>query len=374
MTLDHLQLQQLWWILLSLIAALFLFMSFVQGGQTLLVTAARTEQEKSLVVNALGRKWELTFTLLVLFGGAFFAAFPRFYAVSFSGAYWVWMLILLTFVLQAVSFEFRDKAGNLFGRRGYEGFLFINGSLGIFALGAAFGTLFTGGSFIIDEFNRTRWATPWHGLEALLIPFNVAFGLLLVFLSRTLGALYLINAVNSPRLNDRLRRSAWRDVVVFFIVLSFLLLNWQEMTGYGYAECGEILPMAGKYWQNLFDLGLFGVGFTAIGGALLGGGAGLARFAGSRRGIWLAGGGAILLSLALFLSAGLNQTAFYPSPIDPAGSLTIRNASSSPYTLQAMTWVAFAIPVILAYVAYVWRLMNAKPLETEEMKKDHHSY
>jgi len=238
MNLDHLQLQQLWWIILSLVGALFLFMTFVQGGQTLLFTTARSAPERTLMVNALGRKWELTFTLLVLFGGAFFAAFPRFYAVSFSGAYWVWMLILITFVLQAVSFEFRSKAGNLFGARVYEGFLFINGSLGILALGAAIGTLFTGGNFLIDEFNLIRWGNPWHGLEALLVPFNVALGLVAVFLARVLGALYLVNSLRAEELTARLRRAAWKNLLPLVILIPFLLISWQTMTGYGYGESG----------------------------------------------------------------------------------------------------------------------------------------
>lgn len=375
MTLDHFQLQQFWWIILSLVGALFLFMTFVQGGQTLLLTTARGEQEKDLIVNSLGRKWELTFTLLVLFGGAFFAAFPRFYAVSFSGAYWVWMLILITFVLQAVSFEFRTKAGNLFGRRIYEGLLFINGSLGIFALGAAVGTLFTGGNFIIDDLNLIRWGNPWHGLEALRVPFNVAFGLLLVFLARVLGALYLVNSLDAPKLTERLRRAAWKNLIPLFMVIPFLLLNWQKMTGYGYGESGDILAIPGKHLENLFSLGLFGIGFLIIGAALLAGGAGLARFTLSTKGIWLSGVGTILIGLATFFILGLNQTAFYPSLLDPANSLTIRNASSSRYTLATMTWVALAVPVILAYVAYVWRLMNSRPLSSDDMKKDpHHIY
>jgi cytochrome d ubiquinol oxidase subunit II len=375
MALDHLQLQQLWWIILSLVGALFLFMTFVQGGQTLLWTEARNEAERSLIVNALGRKWELTFTLLVLFGGAFFAAFPLFYAVSFSGAYWVWMLILLTFVLQAVSFEFRTKAGNLFGPRGYEGFLFVNGSLGIFAIGAAVGTLFTGGNFIIDQSNLIRWSTPWHGLEALLSPFNLAMGLVTVFLARLLGALYLINSVEAPDLTERLRRAAWKNLLPLLVLIPFLLLSWYAMTGYGYGADGRILAIHGKHWQNLFDLGFFGIGLFLIGTALTAGGAGVARFTSSRKGIWISGPGSILVGLALFLILGLNQTAFYPSLADPASSLTIRNASSSRYTLAAMTWVALVVPVILVYVSYVWGLMNARPLSLDDLKKDrHHSY
>ncbi|MBN1140846.1 MAG: cytochrome d ubiquinol oxidase subunit II [Deltaproteobacteria bacterium] len=375
MTLDHFQLQQLWWVLLSLVGALLLAMTFVQGGQTLLWTTTRGEQERTLVVNALGRKWELTFTLLVLFGGAFFAAFPRFYAVSFGGAYWLWMLILITFVLQGVSFEFRNKAGNLFGPRGYEGFLFLNGSLGLLALGAAVGTLFTGGSFVIDGSGRMSWGTPLHGLEALLTPYNVILGLALVLTARVLGALYLIQAIEAPNLTERLRESAWKNLLAALPLILFLLLRWHGMTGYGYAADGAIVAVAGKYLDNLIALGLFGIGFAAIGLALLAGGTGMARFTPVRGGVWLAAAGALLFGLALFLVCGLNETAFYPSLLDPAASLTIRNASSSRYTLAVMAWAALSVPLILGYVAYVWRLMGARPLVADEVKNDpHHSY
>jgi len=374
---DHLQLQQIWWIVISLVGALFILMSFVQGGQTLLATTARTELEKTLIVNSLGRKWELTYTLLVLFGGAFFAAFPRFYATSFSGAYWVWMLILMTFVLQAISYEFRKKPGNLLGSRTYEWFLFINGSLGLFAIGAAVGTLFTGGNFHISETNLITWGNPARGLEALLVPFNLAVGFLVVFLARVLGSLYLVNNLSEEGgLVDRLRNAAFNNLLAVLPFLLFILYRWITMTGYGYTENGEIILEKGKYFQNLLAMPVPGLGFLLAGLVLIVLGVIVTRFTRSTKGIWAGGPGAVLTGVALFLILGLNKTAFYPSRFDLQSSLTIENASSSLYTLSAMTLVALAVPFILAYVSYVWRLMNSEKISARDIenKKSHDFY
>jgi cytochrome d ubiquinol oxidase subunit II len=344
-------------------------MSFVQGGQTLLLTCPRSEGEKTLILNSLGRKWELTFTLLVLLGGALFAAFPNFYATSFSGAYWVWMFILITYVLQAVSYEYRKKPGNLLGARTYEWFLFINGSLGLFAVGAMVGTLYTGGNFIISENHLSRWGHPAHGLEALLVPFNLALGLLFVFLARLLGSLYLINNLSANGgLTERLRKSSLNNLLALLPFLLFILFRWRIMTGYGYTGNGEIILVKGKYFQNLLELPVPGLGFLLTGLILIAAGVLVARFSKSSGGIWMSGSGTVLTGMALFLILGLNRTAFYPSLLDLQSSLTIENASSSYYTLSAMTQVALAVPFILAYVCYVWRLMNAEKISTEDIE------
>lgn len=369
--LDLTTLQNIWWLIASVVGSLFLFLTFVQGGQTLVLTTAANELEKSLIINSIGRKWELTFTTLVLFGGALFAAFPLFYATSFGGAYWVWMLILFTFVMQAVSFEYRSKPNNLLGSRTYEVFMFLNGSIGLLLIGAAVGTFFTGSRFILNHYNSVSWQTPFHGLEAALNPFNVALGLFLVFLARVLGALYLLNNIDHAPLNERCRKAAWTNFLLalpwLVVVLGGLLL----MSGFAVdATTGRISMESGKYLHNLLAmpvvvilllLGLVGVIFGVIS----------ARFLGKESGIWSAGLGTVLVGIALFSLAGYNNTAFYPSISDLQSSLTIHNASSSHYTLTAMTYVALAVPFVIAYVWYVWRLMDAKKISPADLKGEY---
>ncbi len=355
--------------------AVFLALSFVQGGQTLLLTAARGETEKSLVVNSIGRKWELTFTTLVLFGGALFAAFPLFYATSFGGAYWLWMSILFTFILQAVSFEFRKKPGNLLGARTYEIFLFLNGSLGLLLIGAFLGTFFSGAFFRLDAFSRVSWANPLRGLEALFHPFNLALGFFMVFLARVLGALYLLNNLAADELAGRLRQAVRRNLLwtlcFFFIVMTGIA--W--MHGYGVdPQSGEVFSRKGKYLDNLLAMPVLGVGFLGAGVVLLLGGSILGGFRRSRAGIWLAGPGTALVGLALFFTVGFHHTPFYPSRVDLQDSLTIYNASSSRYTLAVMTWIALGVPFVLAYIAYVWRRMDATRLDAGEIEGEEAKY
>lgn len=366
------QLQQLWWIIVSTVGALFVFLTFVQGGQSLLNAVARNDLEKSLVINSLGRKWELTFTTLVLFGGALFAAFPLFYATSFGGAYWVWISILLTFVLQAVSFEFRKKPGNILGAKTYELFLFINGTVGVFLIGVALATFFSGSSFQLDDFNGVLWQHPMRGLEAGLNFFNVALGLVLVFFSRTLGALYLLNNIDFrldlvKDLQKRLRKAASANLVGGLPFLLYFLYSLLTREGFGVApETGEIFMQGSKYLLNLKAMPVLAV-MLAAGLLLLILGALSGRRPASFSGIWFAGPGAILFTLGLLLTAGLNNTAFYPSSFDLHSGLTIYNASSSRYTLAAMTYISFAIPLVLAYIAYCWRKMDREKLTTGEV-------
>jgi cytochrome bd ubiquinol oxidase subunit II len=365
--LDHSVLQQLWWLITSVVGSLFLFLTFVQGGQTLIFTTARSEEEKSLIINAMGRKWELTFTTLVLFGGALFAAFPLFYATSFGGAYWVWMLILFTFVVQAVSYEYRSKPHNVLGARTYEIFLFVNGSVGILLIGAAVGTFFTGSRFSLNQYNSVTWGTGFHGLEAALNPFNLAFGLFLVFLARTLGAMYIVNHVAHEPLVERARKASWINLLWSLPFLLIVLYGLLTMDGFAVDPAtGKVFLEKGKYLHNL-------LGMPAVPVLLLGGlgsviyGVVATGFLGKLSGIWFGGTGTVLVGLAIFSLAGYHNTSFYPSLTDLQSSLTIYNASSSKYTLTVMSYVAIAVPFVLAYVAYVWRLMDGKKLTIAEL-------
>jgi cytochrome d ubiquinol oxidase subunit II len=369
--LDYSTLQSIWWIIASLVGSLFLFLTFVQGGQTLLFTVPRGDEEKALVINSLGRKWELTFTTLVLFGGALFAAFPKFYATSFGGAYWVWMLILFTFIVQAVSYEYRKKPDNFLGAASYEAFLFINGSVGILLIGAAVGTFFTGSSFSLNEYNQVTWQTPYRGLEAARNFFNLSLGLFLVFNARVLGAMYLVNNIDHPALTGRCRQSAWKSFLWSLPFLLFVLVNLLFMPGYAVnPDTGAVFLQNAKYLRNLFGnpatlllllLGLVLVIYGVV----------LTRFKGRNNGIWFAGPGTVLVGLAVFFLAGFNNTAFYPSTFDPQSSLTIHNASSSHYTLTAMTYVALSVPFVLAYIAYVWKQMDSRKLSIAELQSEH---
>ncbi|MDD2270687.1 MAG: cytochrome d ubiquinol oxidase subunit II [Desulfuromonadaceae bacterium] len=368
--LDYSTLQQLWWLICSVVGSLFLFLTFVQGGQTLIFTTATTEEEKSLIINTMGRKWELTFTTLVLFGGALFAAFPLFYATSFGGAYWVWMLILFTFILQAVSYEYRKKPNNALGARTYEIFMFINGSVGILLIGAAVGTFFSGSRFSLTMYNSVAWGTPFHGLEAALNLFNLSFGLFLVFLARVLGAMYIVNHVDHEPLVKRARKATLINLVLALPFLLVILISLVTMDGYAVDPAtGSIFIEKGKYLHNLLAMpvvlvlllgGLVSVVYSVVATAFLG----------KNSGIWFGGVGTVLVGLAIFSLAGYNNTAFYPSMSDLQSSLTIYNASSSKYTLTVMSYVAIAVPFVLGYIAYVWKLMDAKKLTLAELTSE----
>jgi cytochrome bd ubiquinol oxidase subunit II len=367
-------LQQFWWLITSLVGSLFVFLTFVQGGQTLILTLARSEDEKSLIVNSLGRKWELTFTALVLFGGALYAAFPLFYATSFGGAYWVWITILLTFVLQAISYEFRRKPNNFLGQRTYEVFLLINGTIGILLIGAAIGTFFTGSNFRLNDYNLVQWTHPLRGLEAAFDPFNVSFGLSLVFLARVLGTLYLTSNIEDADLVVRLRNSSFTNLLLSLPFLLFVLYQLITMDGFTVDPTTKVVSkMVGKYLDNLLSMPpvlimlLSGLILVVLGAILT-------RFTTSRRGIWPAGLGTVLTCLSLFFLAGYNNTPFYPSKADLGSSLTIYNASSSHYTLTMMSYVALLVPFVLAYIAWVWRQMDSRRLDIEEVIGDSKSY
>ncbi|PZX17450.1 cytochrome d ubiquinol oxidase subunit II [Breznakibacter xylanolyticus] len=369
-TLSHLTLQQYWWFLISLLGGLLVFLMFVQGGQTLFFTLSKTRDERTMLINALGRKWEFTFTTLVTFGGAFFASFPLFYSTSFGGAYWVWMIILFAFVVQAVSYEFRSRPNNLLGGRTYEVFLFINGLIGTLFIGTAVATFFTGSPFIVTDMNHSKWQAATHGLELALNVHNLTLGLTVFFLARTLGLLYFINSIDSHELIDRCRRHLWYNAVPF-VVLFLTFVTWL-MLREGFAvhpTTKEVTMEAFKYFNNLLAMPVVLVVF--LGGVLAvlyGIGTGLL----SRKtsGIWYAGVGTVLTVVALFLIAGLNHTSFYPSTVDLQSSLTIENASSSHFTLTAMSYVSLFIPVVLGYIWITWRSINRNKIDSKEIHSD----
>ena len=368
-TATHAQLQELWWLICSVVGSLFLFLNFVQGGQTLLWQVAKTETEKSLVINSLGRKWELTFTTLVLFGGALFAAFPKFYATSFGGAYWVWVLILFTFIIQAVSYEYRTKPRNILGAKVFETFLLINGSVGILLIGAAVGTFFTGSNFTLNSYNFVTWTNPLRGLEAAFSLFNLSVGFFLVFNARALGAMYLVNNIDfsqNDELEERLRAAAYKNFLYSLPFLGWFVIQVLPMEGYGIGENGEIIRVTWKYLLNLVQVPGLAVALI-VGLILVVTGVLVTAKTKATCGIWSSGPGTVLVGLAIFGMAGFNNTAFYPSKVDLQSSLTIYNASSSVYTLQVMTWVALFIPIVLAYVAYVWWAMDRRKISVDDI-------
>ena len=371
--LSYLQLQEYWWFLIALLAALFVFMNFVQGGQSLLWSLAKNEDEKDLIVNSLGQKWELGFTTLVMFGGALFAAFPLFYATSFGGAYYVWMAILFCYIIQAVAYEYRKKPNNVFGEKTYETFLFINGSLGIILVGTALGTLFSGGNFVVNSMHLSHWTKSSYGLEAVLNPFNVAFGFMLFFLARIQAALYFINSVDDENIIKRAKIVLKYESIIFLILFAYVAYSIFTMTGYTYDPITKVVskePL--KYWHNLLNMPLV-AGALGLGVVLLLSGivAGLKQ---SAKGIWLSGIGTVLVVIALFLILGYNHTAYYPSLANMQSSLTIENSSGSRYTLIAMSYVSLIVPFVLGYIIWAWRAMNSKKMTIEEIKNDPHHY
>jgi len=367
--LDITTLQQIWWIICSVVGSLFLFLTFVQGGQTLLWQIAKGDKEKALVINSLGRKWEITFTTLVLFGGALFAAFPKFYATSFGGAYWVWMLILFTFIVQAVSYEFRKKPNNLLGEKVYEGFLFINGSVGVLLIGAAIGTFFTGSNFTLNAYNNVTWTSQLRGVEAAFSLFNLSMGLFLVFNARTLGAMYLVNNIDFkgvPEFEKRTRKACLTSFLCSLPFLLYVLVALLLMDGFGTDANGVVSMVANKYLSNLLAMPIV-LGMLVVGLLLVIIGVTRTGLGNGSTGIWFGGLGTVLVGLAILFTAAFNGTAFYPSKVDLQSSLTIYNASSSHYTLTAMTYVALMIPGVLAYVAYVWRQMDIRKIGMDDI-------
>ncbi|HID0105142.1 TPA: cytochrome d ubiquinol oxidase subunit II [Campylobacter coli] len=365
-------LQIYWWVILSLLGGLLVFMFFVQGGQTLIDELSSDELEKTMLVNSLGRKWELGFTTLVLFGGAAFAAFPLFYSTSFGGAYWAWLCILFCFILQAVAYEYRKKENNVYGSKTYEVFLKINGYLGVFLIGVAISSFFSGSHFVLNEHNFVSWQNSLRGLELLFNPFNYLLGIALVFLSRILGAAYFMNNIKDENIKAKAVRKLSINSILFLpFFLGFLACIFIK-EGFGVDEKGIVSMTENVYLYNFLDNILFailfivGVVFVLLG--MVQGSKGCSKT------IFTLGFGSVLAVFALFLSIGLGSSAFYPSLSDLQSSLTIRNASSSYYTLSVMAYVSLLVPFVLAYIIYVWNAMDRVKITREEMKDSEHLY
>lgn len=376
-------LQHYWWFVVSLLGALLVFLLFVQGGNSLLFCLGKTEEQKKMMINSTGRKWEFTFTTLVTFGGAFFASFPLFYSTSFGGAYWLWMIILFSFVLQAVSYEFQSKAGNLLGKTTYRTFLVINGVVGPVLLGGAVATFFTGSNFYINKGNIadaampviSQWANGWHGLDALLNLWNVVLGLAVFFLARILGALYFINNINEDDLVKRCRRALWGNTALFLVF--FLAFVIRTLLADGYAvrpETGEVFMEPYKYLTNFLQMPVVLLVFLVGVVAVLWGIIRTLWKPAFDKGIWFAGAGTVLTVLALLLVAGYNNTAYYPSTHDLQSSLTLANSCSSQFTLKVMAYVSILVPFVLAYIFYAWRSIDNRKIDAKEMEEGGHAY
>jgi len=372
--LSHLALQQYWWVLVSILGALFVFLTFVQGGQTLLYSVAKTELEKTIVLNTLGRKWEFGFTTLVTFGGAFFASFPLFYSTSFGGAYWVWLAILAAFVIQAVAYEYRKKPANLLGSKTFEIFLVLNGLLGTVLIGTAVGTFFNGAMFSLNNMNQVDWQTSFRGLEAVLTFHNVALGLAVFFLARVLGTLYFILTIDQEAIVKRSKKQLLYNTVPFLVFFLYFLIWLLLKEGFAVdPETGLVSLEKYKYLHNVLQMPLntliLLIGVVGVLWGIIS-----TLFLKKMKGFWFAGVGTVLTVFALFLLAGFNHTAFYPSIYDLQSSLTIQNASSSKFTLVAMSYVSLMIPFVLAYIIYFWRAMNRKKITEQEMQEESHVY
>ena len=373
-SLSHIVLQQYWWIIISLLGAILVFLLFVQGGQTLIYTLGKTDMERRLLVNSLGRKWEFTFTTLVTFGGAFFASFPLFYSTSFGGAYWVWMLILFAFIIQAVSYEYRSKPSNFLGAKTYEAFLFINGALGTILLGTAVATFFTGSEFSVSEMNFSKWEGAARGLELALNPHNLSLGLAVFFLARVLAILYFMNNIDEDNIIGRTKKQLIYNTIPFLIFFLTFVIWLMFIDGFAYDPISKKVAYESfKYLHNFLQMPIVLIVFL-IGVVLVLFGIGKSVLKTCTNGIWFAGTGTILTVLALFLIAGFNNTAFYPSTYDLQSSLTIENASSSKYTLKAMSYVSLMVPFVIAYIWYAWKSINNKKINAEEMNEDIHVY
>ena len=374
-------LQNYWWILIALLGGLLVALMFVQGANLHLGNRTLSDLQKRMILNSTGRKWELTFTTLVTFGGAFFASFPLFYSTSFGGAYWVWVLILITFVFQAVSYEFQNKKENLIGSQAFRVFLMINGILAPLLIGTAVGTFFTGSDFTVNKVAIadpaspviSTWGNGWHGLEALTNYHALLLGCSLVFLTAVLGSLYILRNVEDPKIHEETRRTVKLTLVPFLVFFLTWLVILLVRPGFAVDEEGVVSLEKYKYLHNFLQMPAVLVAFLA-GVVLVLWGFILGAFTKSRSGFWPAGIGTVLVVMAVFFVAGYNGTAYYPSTTDLQSSLSIRNSSSSPFTLQVMFWVSLLIPFVVAYIAYAWHQMDRKKITSDEISGTSHKY
>ena len=372
--LSYFTLQQYWWIIISLLASLLVFLMFVQGGQTLIYVLGKNDTEKRILVNALGRKWEFTFTTLVTFGGAFFASFPLFYATSFGGAYWVWMAILFCFIIQAIAYEFRSKPDNFLGKKTYDVFLMINGFAATLLIGTAVGTFFTGSHFTVNNMNQSSWTSPWHGLEAVANFRNVSLGIAIFGLSRVLAIQYFRKNIDHEAIEKRSNIHLWINTGIFLIAFLYWLITLLLSKGFAYdPDTMVVSQVPFKYWHNILNMPLnsaillVGVVFVLYGI--------IRSLAGNfPNAIAWSGTGTVLTVFAIFILAGFNDTCYYPSVSDLQSSLNIQNSSSSEYTLTAMSYVSLLVPFVFVYILYAWRAINKKKIDQAEIESDSHAY
>jgi cytochrome bd ubiquinol oxidase subunit II len=367
---DHIFLQQYWWLIMSVVGSFLVFLLFVQGGQTLIDVLGKTETEKTLIITSIGRKWKFTFTVLVLFAAGMFASFPMFYSTSFGGAYYAWKIFLLCFVLQSVAFEYRKHKGNVYGARTYEYFLYINGFLGTFLLGAAVATFFTGSEFIRDAYNLSTWQTKLYGIEILFNFTNISLGVAVLMLARILGALYLINNVENDAIRKRGVKQVKISTLIFLPFFLYFLIRVLTMDGYAYDPQTKVVFMEQfKYLNNFLKmpitivillLGVIGVLYGIF----------ITAFKKSLKGIWFSGAGTILTVLSIFLILGYGNTAFYPSTADIQSSLTIENASASKYTLTYMSYISLLLPLILWYMFMAWKAIDKFKMSDKDLTGD----
>jgi cytochrome bd ubiquinol oxidase subunit II len=369
-SLDHIYLQQYWWLLMSVVGSFLVFLLFVQGGQTLIDVLGKTENEKTLIITSIGRKWKFTFTTLVLFAAGMFASFPLFYATTFGGAYYAWKIFLLCFVLQSVAFEYRKHKGNIFGARTYEYFLYINGFLGTFLLGAVVATFFTGSSFVRDAYNLSTWQTPFYGIEILFNFTNISLGIAVLFLARILGALYIINNVDHDLIRERGRKQLKISTLIFLPFFLFFLIRVLTMQGFAYdPQTGAVFMEDFKYLNNFLKMpvtivilliGVIGVLFGIF----------ISAFKNSVKGIWFSGTGTIFTVLSIFMILGYGNTSFYPSSSDLQSSLTIENASASKFTLTYMSYISLLLPLILWYMYAAWKAIDKHKMSDKNLTGD----
>jgi cytochrome d ubiquinol oxidase subunit II len=371
---NHIFLQNYWWFIVSLLGSLLVFLMFVQGGQTFIFSLPKNDMQKTMIINTLGRKWEFAFTTLVTFGGAFFASFPLFYATSFGGAYWIWMAILFSFILQAIAYEYRSKPSNVYGKGTFDFFLLLNGSLGPFLIGTAVATFFTGSRFSLNDMYQVKWETPWHGLEAAANIKNLALGFAVLFLARINGLLYIINSIDEAEITKCAHKKLIFNTFAFLFFFLFFISVIMLSAGFAADKIsGTISQEKLKYLHNFFSMPVLLVLFLAgVVGVLYG--IAVTLFKKSSSGIWFTGSGTVLAVLSLLLITGYNGTSFYPSTLDLQSSLTIRNASSSYFTLKTMFIVSLIIPFVLAYIWYAWKSINRKQISEEEMRSEGHVY
>jgi cytochrome bd ubiquinol oxidase subunit II len=373
-SLSHLELQQYWWIIISLLGGFLVFGMFVQGGQTLLYTLGKSKMEKTILINSLGRKLEVTFTTLVTFGGAFFASFPLFYTTSFGGAYWVWMAILFCFVIQAIAYEFRSKPNNIFGPKTFEAFLLINGFVGTLLVGTAVGTFFNGGNFFVNEYNQSSWKSQWYGLEAVLNFHNVALGISIFALARINAILYFHQNIENPSIIERSKSLLWRNTGIFLIAFLYWFIRLLFIDGFAYdQESLIVFKEKYKYLNNLIQMPFNTVILTSgVVLVLFGIIKALINYFPSA--VWYTGIGTVLTVFSLFILSGFNGTCFYPSNFDTQSSLNIQNASSSHFTLTAMSYASLMVPFVFGYIFFAWRSINNKKMDEAELESESHVF